>query len=117
MYGGQWPGEGFLLLPPGAFQRCTDQQKAQADLRVKFSFSASDFLRWRTGFWELRLERRVAEKLTLPVMIVVCLCLLGNLAHLRKMIFINESDHFLLDEYKIVAMVGVLVDIRSLTLE
>lgn len=54
----------------------------------------------------------MAEKLTLPMMIVVCLCLLGNLAHLGKMIFINELDHFLLDDYKIVAMVGVLVDIR-----
>lgn len=94
---GQRPAKGFLLLPPGAFQKFADQQKAQADLRVKCSVRAADFLHWSTGFCELRLERQGAEKLTLAVMIVLCFTPLSNLAYFGKMTFINEFDHFLLN--------------------
>ena len=58
--------------------------------------TGADVLRLRTGFWELRLERKAAEKLTFAGMIVLCFCPLGNLAHFGKMTFINEyCDDFI----------------------
>lgn len=93
---GQWPAEGILTASSWRFPEIHDQQKAQADLRVKFSVRAADFLHLRTGFSYLRLGKKAGEKLTLVLMIDFCLSLLSQLAYFGKMSFINKFDHFLL---------------------